>query len=180
MQLDLWNVFVGPVEVASVTTTATATPVPSNELIPPPPLYYSSFPPGPQNPLYAKNDSWSFPSDFWWGVASAAYQVEGAAKDEGRGPSVWDVLTHRATNFIVGNATGDVGDNQYYLYKQDIARIAAIGIKTYSFSISWSRVLPFGKGRVNEQALAHYDDVINTCIEYGVQPVVTLFHVSVS
>jgi beta-glucosidase/6-phospho-beta-glucosidase/beta-galactosidase len=58
----------------------------------------------------------------------------------------------------------------------DIARIAALGVKTYSFSISWSRVLPFGSGPVNELALAHYDDVINTCIQYGIEPSVTLYH----
>ncbi|KAK4995690.1 hypothetical protein LTR60_007890, partial [Cryomyces antarcticus] len=85
------------------------------ELIPPPPLYYSPFPSGQQQPTYPKNASWSFPPNFWWGVASAAYQVEGAAKDEGRGPSIWDVLTHRVTNFIAHNDTGDIADNQYYL-----------------------------------------------------------------
>ena len=69
----------------------------------------------------AKNQSWSFPSDFFWGVASAAYQVEGAAKAEGRGPSVWDVFTHRVPDFIADNATGDIADNQYYLYKQGMS-----------------------------------------------------------
>ena len=176
MVIDLWDLFVGPVQVAEITTTVSPTPIPSNELIPPPPLYYSSFPTGEQNPMYAKNANWSFPSDFWWGVASAAYQVEGAVKAEGRGPSIWDVETHRVTNAIVNNVTGDVADNQYYLYKQDIARIAAMGVRAYSFSLSWSRILPFGRGAVNEVALAHYEDVINTCIEYGVEPVVTLYH----
>jgi beta-glucosidase/6-phospho-beta-glucosidase/beta-galactosidase len=65
---------------------------------------------------------------------------------------------------------------QYYLYKQDIARIAAMGVKVYSFSISWSRIFPFGRGEVNEVALSHYDDVINTCLEYGVQPQLTFYH----
>ena len=102
--------------------------------------------------------------------------MTGAVKAEGRGPSVWDVESHRFTNAIALNATGDIADDHYYLYKTDIARIAAMGVKAYSFSISWSRILPFGRGTVNEQALAHYDDVINTCIEYGVQPVVTLYH----
>lgn len=173
---DLWNLFVGPVATAAITTTVSATPVPTNELIPPPGLYYSPFPTGQQIPLVTANQTWKFPAGFWWGVASAAYQVEGAAKDEGRGPSIWDVLTHRVVGFTVANQTGDVADNQYYLYKQDIARIAALGVKTYSFSISWSRVMPFGNGPINELALAHYDDVINTCIEYGVEPSVTLYH----
>jgi beta-glucosidase/6-phospho-beta-glucosidase/beta-galactosidase len=74
------------------------------------------------------------------------------------------------------NDTGDITDNQYYLYKQDIARIAALGTKVYSFSISWSRIFPYGRGLINEQALAHYDDVINTCIKYNVTPAVTLYH----
>ena len=125
----------GPVSVAAINTTVEATPVPSSELIPPPPLYYSPYPPGAQNPQYGKNASWSFPKGFFWGVASAAYQVEGAVKDEGRGPSIWDVLEHRVTNFVLNNDTGDIADNQYYLYKQDIARIAALGTQVYSFSI---------------------------------------------
>ncbi|KAF2757195.1 glycoside hydrolase [Pseudovirgaria hyperparasitica] len=176
MHTDVWNVFVGPVSVAEVNTTVAPTPVPSSELVPPPPLYFAPFPRGQQVPLQTKNESWSFPRDFWWGFASAAYQVEGAVKDEGRGPSIWDVLTHRATNFVVNNDTGDIANNQYYLYKQDIARIAAAGTKAYSFSISWSRIFPFGSGAVNEAGLRHYDDLIQTCHDYGVEPIVTLYH----
>jgi hypothetical protein len=114
----LWDLFVGPVSTAAVNTTVSATPIPTNELIPPPGLYYSSFPSGQQIPMASKNESWKFPAGFWWGVASAAYQVEGAAKAEGRGPSIWDVLLHRVTGYTVANQTGDVADNQYYLYKQ--------------------------------------------------------------
>lgn len=76
----------------------------------------------------------------------------------------------------MANQTGDIANNQYYYYKQDIARIAAMGVQAYSFSIAWSRIFPFGRGQVNEEGLAHYDDVINTCLEYGVQPMVTLYH----
>lgn len=115
---DLWNLFVGPVSTAAVNTTVSATPVPTNELIPPPGLYYDPFPAGQQIPMTVKNESWKFPAGFWWGVASAAYQVEGAAKDEGRGPSIWDVLLHRVTGYSTANETGDVANNQYYLYKQ--------------------------------------------------------------
>ena len=61
-------------------------------------------------------------------------------------------------------------------YDADIARIAALGVPAYSFSISWSRIMPFGRGPINEEGLAHYDDVINTCLEYGVEPIVTLYH----
>ena len=115
---DLWNLFVGPVSTASMNTTMAATPIPTTELIPPPGLYYSSFPAGQQIPMVTKNESWSFPKGFWWGVASAAYQAEGAAKAEGRGPSIWDALLHRVTGYTVANQTGDIADNQYYMYKQ--------------------------------------------------------------
>ena len=126
----------GPVSVATVNTTVEATPVPSSELIPPPPLQYPAFPTGHQYPAYGKkNTSWCFPKGFFWGVASAAINVEGAVKDEGRGPSIWDVLSHRVTNYVANNDTGDIADNHYYLYKQDIARIAALGTQVYSFSI---------------------------------------------
>lgn len=107
---DVWDLLIGPVEVANTTTTYSPTPVPSSSLIPPPPIYYSPFPTGQQVPLVPKNESWSFPDDFWWGVAGAAFQVEGAAKDEGRGPSVWDALS-RVNNHIVDNSTADVADN---------------------------------------------------------------------
>ena len=94
------------------------TPVPSSELVPPPPLYYPAFPTGAQVPMMTKNSSWSFPKDFWWGVASAAYQSEGAVKDEGRGPSIWDVLLHRVVGYSSANQTGDIADNHYWMYKQ--------------------------------------------------------------
>jgi hypothetical protein len=118
LKLDYWNVYVGPVEVALINTTVSPSPIPSSELVPPPPLHYASFPSGVQNPILTTNSSWRFPSDFWWGVSSAAYQVEGAVKDEGRGPSIWDALLHRVIGFSVANQTGDVANNQYYLYKQ--------------------------------------------------------------
>lgn len=115
---EYWDLLIGPVSTATINTTVAATPVPTNELTPPPGLHYSSFPTGQQIPLVNKNESWSFPKDFWWGVASAAYQVEGAVKAEGRGPSIWDALLHRVTGYSVANQTGDIADNQYYLYKQ--------------------------------------------------------------
>ncbi|PMD36361.1 glycoside hydrolase family 1 protein [Hyaloscypha variabilis F] len=173
---DLWDLYVGPVATATLNTTMAATPIPTAELIPPPHLNPAASSRGQQVPMATKNSSWSFPKGFWWGVASAAYQVEGAVKAEGRGPSIWDALLHRVTGYSVANETADIADNQYYMYKQDIARIAALGVNTYSFSISWSRVFPFGNGQVNQLALDHYDDVINTCIEYGVEPSVTLYH----
>ena len=81
---DYWNEYVGPVSVAAVNTTVSPTPVASSELISPPTLHYGPFPTGQEVYAMPKNESWKFPKDFWWGVASAAYQVEGAVKDEGR------------------------------------------------------------------------------------------------
>ncbi|KAK4495953.1 hypothetical protein PRZ48_013221 [Zasmidium cellare] len=172
---DYWNLRIGPVQEAATTTTVSPTPIPSTELIPPPPLYYAPFPTGQQVFKMPKNESWSFPKDFLWGVAGAAQQIEGAVKAEGRGPSIWDKLP-RVPNYVVNNYTSDIADNNYYLYKQDIARIAALGVKVYSFSLSWSRILPFGKGPVNQLGIDHYNDVIDTCIEYGVTPMITLYH----
>ncbi|KAF2199383.1 glycoside hydrolase [Delitschia confertaspora ATCC 74209] len=173
---DLWDLYVGPISTFSINTTVEPTPIPSSSLIPPPSLFYPNFPTGQQVPLRTKNESWKFPKDFWYGVAGAAYQIEGAVKAEGRGPSIWDVLTHRVTNYVSTNDTGDVADNNYYQYKEDIARIAALGLKTYSFSLSWSRILPFGSGAINELALKHYDDVIDTCLAFNIIPMVTLYH----
>jgi len=118
--LDMWDLFIGPVEVAATNTTVAPTPVASTELIPPPPLHYPSFPNGVQNPAYSLNNSWSFSKDFWYGVASAAYQVEGAVKDEGRGPCLYDYFFHRVVGSSVANQTGDIADNHYYLYKQGV------------------------------------------------------------
>lgn len=116
--IDLWNLYVGPIEAAATNTTVAATPIPSESLVPPPPIHYPTFPTGQQLPAVITNSSWKFPSDFIWGVCSAAYQIEGAVKDEGRGPSVWDVFTNRVTNFVFGNYTANVADNEYYLYKE--------------------------------------------------------------
>lgn len=76
-------------------------------------------------------------------------------------------------NYVVNNYTADITNNNYYLYKQDIARIAAMGVKAYSFTLSWSRIMPFGKGEVNQLAIDHYSDLIDTCLEYGVTPMVS-------
>lgn len=150
-------------------TTVAPTPVPKAELVVPPPLYFT--PAG----------CYSFPCDFMLGIDSAAAQVEGAVADEGRTPAAPDFLVEFARS--IGADTSDMEDDfiateNYYLYKQDIERLASVGIKYYSFNIAWSRILPFAVPGtpVNKQALAHYDDLINFAIEKGVRPVVTLTH----
>lgn len=116
---EVWDLYVGEVSTSPITTTVEPVPVPSGSLTPPPPLYYPPlpFPGGAQVPLQARNESWSFPRGFWRGVAGSAFQTEGAVKAEGRGPSIWDVLT-RVPGYIKNNETGDVADNHYFQYKQ--------------------------------------------------------------
>ncbi|KAF4633396.1 hypothetical protein G7Y89_g4717 [Cudoniella acicularis] len=148
------------------TTTASATPIPLSELVAPPALY--NLP---------DTSCLELPSDFIWGVAGSAWQIEGGLQSEGRGPALLDAIG--ALPNTSGANDSVAADMNYFLYKQDIARLAAIGIPYYSFSISWSRIVPFGvaNSTINQQGLDHYDDLINTCLEYGVTPIVTLSHV---
>jgi beta-glucosidase/6-phospho-beta-glucosidase/beta-galactosidase len=167
---ELWNL-VGPVATGPITTTvqsaseATAYPQPDTENYHP--LIPSYFP---------ELRDLKLPAGFKWGVSSSAYQIEGAARDEGKGPSIWDLLSHRVPNWVVDNSTGDVVGSHYWLYKQDFARLKSLGIQNFSPSISWPRIFPFGKGPVNEAGVKHYDDVIHELHKNGISPSVTLFH----
>ena len=93
--------------------------------------------------------SYEFPKSFVWGTATASYQVEGAAAEDGRGPSVWDTFSH-SPGHTAFEHTGDRSVDQYHRYKEDVALMKWLGAKAYRFSCSWSRVLPEGAGRVNE------------------------------
>ncbi|KAK4543951.1 hypothetical protein LTR36_004725 [Oleoguttula mirabilis] len=164
----LWDQ-VGIISTGAINTTVSPTPEPS------------SFPrPGylhPMVPAYIPSlSAATLPADFKWGVAGAAFQVEGAVKDEGKGPTIWDFMPHRQVGTTADNTTGDVTSNYYYLYKQDLARLKALGIPYNSQSIAWARIFPFGKGPVNEEGVAHYDDVIAEHVRLGIKPVITLFH----
>ncbi|KAF8426817.1 glycoside hydrolase superfamily [Boletus edulis BED1] len=125
----------------------------------------------------------SLPEGFIFGVATSAYQVEGATKMEGKGPTTWDWVS-RLPGFIQDNTTADITDLHYYLYKEDAVRVAAIGVTAHSFSISWARIYPFGVAGspLNHQGLDHYSDVsshqpvIDYHLSVGVEPVVTLYH----
>ena len=116
-----------------------------------------------------------FPEDFWWGAATAAYQVEGAVNEDGRGQSIWDTFSHTAGRTFNGD-TGDVACNQYQLFESDIKLMAELGIKHYRFSISWSRILPDGRGQVNEKGMDYYRRLIDTLLKYGIEPHATLYH----
>ncbi len=116
-----------------------------------------------------------FPPDFLWGCATSAYQIEGAVTADGRGPSNWDVFSHTPGKTHHGD-TGDVADDSYHLYKEDVQLLKDLGAKVYRFSISWSRIFPQGSGQPNEPGLAYYQRLIDELLKYGIEPYVTLFH----
>ena len=117
----------------------------------------------------------SFPDGFLWGAATAAYQVEGAANEDGRGQSIWDHFAHQAGR-IVNNDNADVSADQYHRYGEDIALMQWLGVKAYRFSISWPRVLPEGHGNVNAKGLDYYDRLTDALLAAGIEPWATLFH----
>jgi beta-glucosidase len=117
----------------------------------------------------------SFPKGFLWGSATAAYQVEGAVHEAGRGLSIWDTFSHASGNTLNG-ATGDIADDFFHLYKQDIRLMKELGLKTFRFSVSWPRVFPSGAGTPNPQGLDFYHRMVDALLEAGIQPFCTLYH----
>ena len=117
----------------------------------------------------------TFPENFRWGAATAAYQIEGAWQEDGRGPSVWDTLCH-TPGIIMNDDTGDVAIDHYHRYKEDVALLKELGLQTYRFSISWPRVLPEGIGRVNQKGIDFYNNLINELISSDIEPIITLYH----
>lgn len=116
-----------------------------------------------------------FPDNFLWGAATASYQIEGAWNKHGKGESTWDRFTHTPGN-IKNNDTGDMADDHYRLWKKDIALMKRIGLKAYRFSISWPRLLPVGRGKVNQKGLDFYSRLVDGLLEAGIAPFVTLNH----
>lgn len=116
-----------------------------------------------------------FPSDFWWGAATAAYQVEGAWNEDGRSLSIWDTYTHIPGNIRNGD-NGDVACDSYHRYDEDISLMKKLGIKTYRFSISWPRIFPNGMGAANEKGLDYYHRLVDKLLENGIEPFCTLYH----
>ncbi|WP_416147412.1 glycoside hydrolase family 1 protein [Salipaludibacillus sp. HK11] len=116
-----------------------------------------------------------FPDNFLWGSASAAYQIEGAWNQDGKGPSVWDVYTKKEGT-TYKNTNGDVAVDHYNHLEEDVNLMVEMGLKAYRFSISWSRIFPTGKGSVNEAGLAFYDRLINLLIENQIEPIITVYH----
>ena len=117
----------------------------------------------------------AFAKDFLWGAASAAAQVEGAWNEDGRGESIWDTLVHEGGHVAHGENC-DVACDHYHRWREDVAIMKELGLKSYRFSVSWSRVLPEGTGRVNEAGLHFYVQLCDALLEAGIKPLVTLYH----
>jgi beta-glucosidase len=121
------------------------------------------------------NGSLSFPAGFAWGTATAAYQIEGAVAEDGRGTSVWDTFS-RAPGNVRGGDTGDIACDSYHRYREDVALMASLGLNAHRLSVSWPRVQPGGRGPANQKGLDHYRGVLDELAEAGIAAAVTLFH----
>ena len=117
----------------------------------------------------------SFPDNFLWGAATSAYQVEGSPLADGAGPSIWHRFLRTPWAGHMGE-TGDVACDHYRRYKEDVALMRELGLNAYRFSVSWSRVLPEGRGRVNEKGLDFYRRLVDALLENNIRPLVTLYH----
>ncbi|XVF85829.1 hypothetical protein PTKIN_Ptkin17bG0149200 [Pterospermum kingtungense] len=116
----------------------------------------------------------SFPEGFVFGTASAAFQYEGAAEEDGRGPTVWDTFSHSGR--ILDGSNADVAVDQYHRYVEDVQLMKDMGMDAYRFSISWSRIFPNGTGEINQAGVDHYNNLINALLAKGIEPYVTLYH----
>lgn len=125
--------------------------------------------------LSTARGSRGFPADFHWGAATAAYQIEGAASADGRAPSVWDTFSHSAGRTKNGD-TGDVACDHYHRFEDDVKLMAELGVKHYRFGISWTRVIPAGRGAVNEKGVDFYRRLTDSLLKHGITPHATLLH----
>ena len=116
-----------------------------------------------------------FPPGFVWGAATAAYQVEGAVSEDGRGPSIWDTFS-RLPGRVRNGDTGDVAVDHYHRYPEDVRLMAELGLSAYRFSVAWPRIQPLGQGPTNQAGLDHYRRLVDTLLEAGIKPVLTLYH----
>jgi beta-glucosidase len=116
-----------------------------------------------------------FPRNFLWGAATAAYQIEGAADEDGRGLSIWDTFS-RVPGAILRGDSGDIACDHYHRWESDLDLLADLGVNSYRFSIAWPRVVPQGRGSLNEAGLDFYDGIVDGLLERGITPMVTLYH----
>jgi beta-glucosidase len=129
----------------------------------------------PATPHAAAGDAPDFPADFWWGSASAAYQIEGAAAVDGRLPSIWDTFSRRP-GAVANGHTGDVAIDHYHRWREDIALMRELGVRHYRLSVAWPRVVPTGRGATNRAGLDFYSRLVDGLLAAGITPHVTLYH----
>ncbi|MDE7242398.1 MAG: family 1 glycosylhydrolase, partial [Oscillospiraceae bacterium] len=116
-----------------------------------------------------------FPKNFIWGAASASYQVEGGAKEGGRGESIWDVFSHTPGNIKNGD-TGDVASDSFHRWREDVALLKDMGVGAYRFSVAWPRIAPNGDTAWNREGFVYYDGLVDALLDAGITPWVTLYH----
>ncbi len=116
-----------------------------------------------------------FPDNFLWGTATCSYQIEGAVKEDGRGESIWDVFSHTPGKTLNGD-TGDVACDHYHRWQDDIKIMQSLGYPNYRFSLGWPRILPNGRGKINQPGLDFYSRLIDGLLEAGITPMATLYH----
>ena len=129
----------------------------------------------PAQPSRTSASPYMFPEGFLWGSATASYQVEGAVKEDGRGASIWDTFSHTPGKTFNGD-TGDIADDSYHRYGEDIALMKNLGLKTCRFSIAWPRIFPLGKGTPNLKGIDHYRRFAEVLRASGIEPFCTLYH----
>ena len=117
-----------------------------------------------------------YPKGFLFGTATSAYQIEGAWNEDGKGPSNWDRYTHGITHSVKNDDTGDVAIDHYHRYPEDFDILQSLGTNAYRFSISWARILPNGRGEVNQKGIDFYNRLIDALLARGIEPAATLFH----
>ncbi|HCA85066.1 MAG TPA: beta-glucosidase, partial [Streptomyces sp.] len=117
----------------------------------------------------------SFPPGFVWAAGTAAYQVEGAAAEDGRTPSIWDTFSHTPGKTFRGH-TGDVAADHYHRMPEDVRLMARLGLSAYRFSVSWPRVQPTGRGPAVQRGLDFYRRLCDALLEHGIRPALTLYH----
>src|SRR5262245_23477660 len=116
-----------------------------------------------------------FPESFYWGTATSSYQIEGAWNADGKGPSIWDTYAH--TPGKIKNAdTGDVANDHYHRYEEDVALMESIGANAYRFSIAWPRIFPKGTGEPNPKGIDFYSRLVDELLAKGIEPFATLYH----
>jgi len=118
---------------------------------------------------------YTFPKKFLWGAATASYQIEGAWDEDGKGESIWDRFSHTPGK-VEGGDTGDIACDHYHRWQDDIALMKEMGLKAYRFSISWPRILPTGRGEVNQAGIDFYSQLVDGLLEADIEPWVTLYH----